>query len=188
MRIFKSTEKHRAEARRYYYQNKQKVLENHRRKYDPIKQSILYKKKKDKPCQDCGIFIDRRSTKCNSCWAKIKKVTMVGRKYPGQTRSIEWRKKMSVAMSGENHPNWKGGRTPINKLRLSKKTWRIRKIECHKRDGYRCQICGLFKEKLEAHHIIPWRITHNDDLNNLLTLCHKCHKKVEARYNLENPI
>ena len=36
--------------------------------------------------------------------------------------------------------------------------------------------------KLNAHHIIPWRVSHNDKTNNLITLCNNCHGKVEKKW------
>lgn len=48
------------------------------------------------------------------------------------------------------------------------------------RDG-ECKNCGV-KEKLHAHHIIPWKINKEKrfDVNNGLTLCRSCHKKVDG--------
>lgn len=42
-----------------------------------------------------------------------------------------------------------------------------------------CQICGI-KEKLVAHHIVPWEcsITGRTDTNNGMCLCKDCHKMV----------
>ena len=50
-----------------------------------------------------------------------------------------------------------------------------------KRDGFRCRICGRSPKdytdiELHIHHIRPWSrggLTHDD---NLITLCHTCHK------------
>ena len=36
--------------------------------------------------------------------------------------------------------------------------------------------------KLQAHHIIPWRVEHNDKMNNFITLCNNCHPKVEKKW------
>ena len=44
--------------------------------------------------------------------------------------------------------------------------------EAYERDGYKCVDCGKTKG-IEAHHIIP----EIEELNNLVTLCHACHKK-----------
>ena len=41
----------------------------------------------------------------------------------------------------------------------------------YERDGYQCVECGK-DEGIEAHHIIP----ELEELDNLLTLCHACHK------------
>ncbi len=48
------------------------------------------------------------------------------------------------------------------------------------RDNYECQCCrGKHKDsKLEVHHIIYRSQGGSDDENNLITLCHTCHKKV----------
>lgn len=44
--------------------------------------------------------------------------------------------------------------------------------QAYKRDGYSCVHCGG-KTGLEAHHKIP----DLERLDNLITLCHSCHKK-----------
>ena len=40
-----------------------------------------------------------------------------------------------------------------------------------------CQQCGC-PDNLIAHHIIPKNVGGEDELNNLVALCRKCHKKV----------
>lgn len=42
----------------------------------------------------------------------------------------------------------------------------------YKRDGFACVECGRTKG-IEAHHKIPAL----EKLDNLITLCHRCHKK-----------
>lgn len=46
------------------------------------------------------------------------------------------------------------------------------------RDGYKCQICkGKHKDsKLEVHHIVFRSQGGSDEAENLITLCHTCHK------------
>mgnify|MGYP001579569362 CR=1 FL=1 len=97
-------------------------------------------------------------------------------------------------LKGINHPNWKGGITPINhKIRasLNFKLWRKAVFE---RDDYRCIGCGIKSEKgtkviLNADHIFPFfkfpRLRF--DINNGRTLCVDCHKltdtyKEKAKY------
>ena len=48
------------------------------------------------------------------------------------------------------------------------------------RDGYKCQHCkGRTKDsKLEVHHIIFRSQGGSDDADNLITLCHTCHKEL----------
>ena len=92
-------------------------------------------------------------------------------------------------LKGVDHPNWKGGVTPINhKIRASLgfKLWRKSVFE---RDDYRCIGCGIKSEKeikvvLHADHIFPFskfprlRL----DINNGRTLCIDCHKLTDT-YN-----
>lgn len=46
------------------------------------------------------------------------------------------------------------------------------------RDGYQCQHCSQKNTRLEAHHIIYTSQGGKDTLDNLITLCGKCHLKV----------
>ena len=67
----------------------------------------------------------------------------------------------------------------VKKEELYSKDWDdIRKI-VYSRDGHRCVLCGK-KGRLHAHHIVPVRVSHDNSLNNLVTVCEKCHKILEA--------
>ena len=48
------------------------------------------------------------------------------------------------------------------------------------RDKYTCKCCGAKHTRLEVHHIIFRSKGGTDDLDNLITLCSDCHKKVHA--------
>ncbi len=61
--------------------------------------------------------------------------------------------------------------------------WDEIRRKCYKRDKHTCQLCNATDKEICAHHIIPWRISQNDKLSNLITLCHKCHAKAEALFN-----
>jgi len=81
--------------------------------------------------------------------------------------------------SGENHPCWKGGVTPLyKKIRKSPEyiLWRTSVFE---RDNYTCTICGLVGGKLNADHIKPFALYPELRLSidNGRTLCEPCHKK-----------
>ena len=46
------------------------------------------------------------------------------------------------------------------------------------RDNYTCQCCGKKHVRLEVHHIIFRSLGGSDALENLITLCEKCHKLI----------
>ena len=48
------------------------------------------------------------------------------------------------------------------------------------RDGCKCMECGRSNTILEVHHIKPRRLNGSNTLDNLITLCSKCHQKTEG--------
>ena len=104
----------------------------------------------------------------------------------GQVRSAESCVKMSEShiglFSGENHPNWQGGKSfepyPLGWTKTFKEQIRYR-------DGYRCQLCGTPEiengRKLDVHHKDYNK--NNLDPENLLSLCKRCHPKTNANRN-----
>ena len=59
--------------------------------------------------------------------------------------------------------------------------WNIRKWIVKRRDDYTCQKCkkDLYRTKDgEVHHIQPLSIGGTNKINNLILLCHDCHKKL----------
>lgn len=98
-----------------------------------------------------------------------------------------WR---SENIHGKAHPRWRGGRLPD----YGPEWYRIAE-KARKRDGYRCRCCNVTQEEigklLDVHHVVPFRrfayrrgenqnhlVAHR--LDNLITLCPHCHKKIEA--------
>jgi hypothetical protein len=55
--------------------------------------------------------------------------------------------------------------------------WDEHRAEALRRAPF-CALCGTMK-RLQVHHIIPWRISHDNRQANLIPLCPKHHKKVE---------
>lgn len=55
--------------------------------------------------------------------------------------------------------------------------YRLRKAVLE-RDNYQCQNC-LKKGRLDVHHFIPVKRGGTDNLDNLISLCHPCHKIIE---------
>lgn len=74
-------------------------------------------------------------------------------------------------VEGENNAHWKGGHSKYrgNFERVKRK--HFKKIQF-------CAICGTTK-KINIHHIIPYRMTQDNSLENLIPLCASHHKKIE---------
>lgn len=49
------------------------------------------------------------------------------------------------------------------------------------RDKNSCMNCGRSNCKLEIHHIVPKRMQGNNTMDNLISLCEKCHKEVTGQ-------
>jgi hypothetical protein len=63
--------------------------------------------------------------------------------------------------------------------------WDSRRKKVYKRDKYTCQNCGRKggidgDVELHAHHIVPKSKDGRHELDNLVTLCSKCHKPVHS--------
>ena len=61
------------------------------------------------------------------------------------------------------------------RLRLHAESYRVLRESILRRDVWRCQSCGSMAG-LEVHHIIPRGQFGDDDEDNLITLCWKCHR------------
>lgn len=79
--------------------------------------------------------------------------------------------------------NYRGGSIPERG-----RNWHHQKKLTLERDGYRCQCCGVKVGKKRydygIHHIKPYREFNGNyeaanQLTNLVTLCRKCHNKIE---------
>jgi len=49
------------------------------------------------------------------------------------------------------------------------------------RDNWTCQKCGQKMNKLQVHHVIKTKEGRVDANDNLITLCHKCHKLLDTK-------
>ena len=84
---------------------------------------------------------------------------------------------LCIGKKGEGNPAWKNG--------LSREPYPLEwretlKESIRQRDGYQCQLCGCSQveniQRLSIHHIDYNK--KNLNLNNLISLCKKCHSKV----------
>lgn len=90
--------------------------------------------------------------------------------------------------SGKSHYMWKGGK---KKWKLKNADfyyqipWQELRMKIYKRDKWTCQICGVKcgrKHRIQCHHINPYRISHDNSMDNLITLCVSCHRREEIKY------
>lgn len=97
-------------------------------------------------------------------------------------------KAMSIAKRGRGNPNYTGG---VKGSYYRGPNWHSQSRKARRRDKYTCQNCGEKWEKsknkrTDVHHITPYRKFKKsewlkaNDLNNLIVLCRKCHRKVEC--------
>ncbi len=103
----------------------------------------------------------------------------------------ELKKKMSLAQMGKRGKetsNWRGGTTAINKRIRGTNHYKEWRIKVFTRDKYSCQECGnKCSEKnpvyLNAHHIRSFKDCPllRFDVNNGITLCQPCHKKIQTK-------
>lgn len=70
--------------------------------------------------------------------------------------------------------------------------WSSLRNEVRKRDGYRCQVCGLpeTKRSHDVHHITPFRFFQTQQeanrIENLVTLCPQCHRRAETAVRVKS--
>ena len=104
--------------------------------------------------------------------ANVEEVIRVIRKIPLHCDQIII-EDVQVDIARLNNPNLTG-----KQYQTSKRLDENLRIATLMRDGYQCQHCGRRNIRLEAHHIIYTSQGGKDTLDNLITLCTKCHTRV----------
>ena len=121
-----------------------------------------------------------RATKTNYCLICGKEITTsisVDKKYC----SAKCVNEAARQRTGENSPAWQGGKTKESKCRRTRVDYKDWRLKVFQRDNFTCQQCGKKTRDIEAHHIkeacnYPELIY---DVDNGITLCHKCHKETD---------
>ena len=92
-------------------------------------------------------------------------------------------------MQGENNPSWLDGRSYEKRCHRGH-DWEAQRHLAYKRDSYTCQRCkvhcvgrrGMREENahtlIQCHHIVFWKDSPDNSLENLITLCVSCHAKL----------
>lgn len=94
---------------------------------------------------------------------------------------------LSPKMMGANHPHWRGGACVAYEKGLNTIEWKKIRLQVLRRDQYTCQHCWEKKNELHVHHVVPYRISLDNSIENLLTLCESCHMKEEWRLDNVKP-
>lgn len=125
--------------------------------------------KVEKICPNCG---DKNKVKPSYA-------DSYDRKFCNEDCYGEW---LSENKSGREAPNWRGGHGEWRG-----DNWASQRNKVRRRDSYRCCVCGDKEDDREhdVHHIIPFRKFDEPEkanrLDNLLTVCHSCHMRLEIR-------
>jgi hypothetical protein len=100
-----------------------------------------------------------------------------------------WNKGKTVEYSGDKHHAWIDGRSrekeQARSTEMKHAPYREWRRNVFKRDDYKCRECGQ-GGKLNGHHIKSYS-KHPElkyDINNGITLCVQCHKKVNGKEHL----
>ena len=147
-----------------------------------------------------GILVgDKNPSKRLDVRKKISEAMMGHTGYGlGKKLSEEVKQKMRKnCCRGENHYNWKGGRTFLHKQIRDCYKYRQWRSDVFTRDNFVCQECGMKSSWIEVHHkkgmvkiIEEYKIKTLEDalnceelwnINNGRTLCSRCHNKTKEK-------
>jgi len=86
---------------------------------------------------------------------------------------------------GEHNWKWRGGVEQYYPPEFSERL----KNKIRRRDNNKCRICHfseITNRNLSVHHIDGNR--YNNVIENLITLCEKCHVKIHSMYKIDDPV
>lgn len=153
---------------------------------NPKKKCICGNKKdiKSKQCVICfRNNIKRKNKTCNYCNNLFTPKHNI-LKYCSKICFVNYKKEFNKS---SNNPNWKGGITNENKKERQSDKYKEWRISVFVRDNYTCQHCKIIGGILHSHHIKHFSKNKDlrFDINNGLTLCFNCHKKLHNNMNFK---
>lgn len=169
---------------------------------DRIKDNLKYIERKEKinnkiaiiktvnTCK-CGEIIKRKLKFCKNCKYEmykhlIKKCKNCNNIFKAKSTNTTFCTKdchikyLKSNLKGLNNPNWKGGLGNENKIFRRSDEYKEWRNLVFKRDNYTCQDCKQIGGTLHAHHVKSYKYYPElrIDVDNGLTLCFECHKKI----------
>lgn len=129
-------------------------------------------------CYNKFHYIKNKERECPACHK-----TFVAKSSEDKYCSWECYNKDRHMPAKEEHWNWQGGITSENDVLRNSKEYKEWRKQVFQRDFYCCKYCGS-KNNINAHHIYSWKLYPERRflLENGITLCEDCHRKVHNKY------
>lgn len=120
-------------------------------------------------------------------WNKGKKLGYVPKMAFKKGETAPNKGKRLLKITGKNHWNWQGGKTPEYIKLRNKPEARHWSLSVRKRDNFECQICGNIGLTMHANHIKKFSDYPDSriDINNGITLCKNCHLTMVNQHEKE---
>lgn len=148
-----------------------------------------WNKRRLQVCPDCGksrsVRADSDAVRCVPCAVALSMPKALKARYKKTPRKItgchhcgrEFACSRAKFCSKECYSR---SQTIVRRIKPSKAEWRPARKEALQKNPF-CAVCGTFKN-LHVHHIIPYRLSQDNDQKNLIPLCGKHHTIVEKLY------
>jgi len=76
---------------------------------------------------------------------------------------------------------------PCRRIQYLENSLKGNRLKAFQRDKFKCQVCKSTNQ-LHIHHLIPRTKQGTDELENLITLCEKCHRNKAHQGELTNKL